>query len=221
MIIGVDMNFSKLQKSKVAWAKLNVEVPGDDIWKEFHNVKHLAKEHRSSYGSGWLSLTLHGKKPHWTEAIDRYPGYENEIDSKYPYDWTKISDECPITVEFIKSLPYTSFNRVRFMYLKAGGLIDYHRDTDKMSLSPLNISINQPDGCTFDVYDQSLGNNIKTIPFTDNSAFIVNIGHYHRVINRSDTDRLHIIVHGGFSQEFWKNTQNYITDYDTDFEVKI
>jgi hypothetical protein len=181
-------------------------------------IKYLAVNHRSSYGNGWQSLTLHGEKPHWTEAIDRYPTYENATDWNHEYHWTEIAESCPATVDYIKSLPYARLQRVRFMLLRAGGLIDYHRDVDKMSLNPLNISINMPANCEFNTYDYESATPQKTIPFENHSAFLVNIGHYHRVINRSNEDRLHMIVHGRFTNDFYNNPTTYIQSIDPEFK---
>lgn len=209
------MNWNDFTSSRKAFARLNTRPP-DGILQEFNNVKHLIVKHRSTYGSGWCSLTIHGEKPHWTEAINRYPGYSNIQDWNYNYHWTEVADQCPITVKYIKSLPFKKFARVRFMLLKAGGLIDYHRDVDYMNLYPLNISINNPLDCEFNIYDQNSSNPVKTIPFIDNSAFIVNIGLYHRVINRSQEDRLHIIVHGHYTDEFELNYEKFLIDQDND-----
>ena len=211
------MTWHNIQSSRAAWAKLNTTTPVG-ILQEFAQVKHLAVNHRSDYGSGWQSLTLHGEKPHWTEGINQYPGHKTDVDWQYNYHWTEIADVCPITVGYIKSLPYIKLQRVRFMLLRAGGLIDYHRDVDKMNLSPLNISINMPNQCEFNMYDYESATPQKTIPFTDNSAFIVNIGHYHRVINRSQEDRLHMIVHGKYTDDFYNNPTKYIHDIDPEFK---
>lgn len=207
------MSWEKFTKSRCAYAKYD-SIPPSGILEEFNNIKHLIVKHRSTYGSGWCSLTLHGAKPHWTEAIDRYPGYSNEVDWKYNYHWTEIAEQCPITVQYIKSLPFTKLQRVRFMLLKAGGLIDYHRDVAHMNLSPMNISVNNPIGCEFNVYDQESNKPIKTIPFTDNSVFIVNIGLYHRVINRSNEDRLHMIVHGQYDTKFTNDYKKHLLEVD-------
>tara|TARA_R110000851_G_scaffold113925_2_gene238751 strand:- start:334 stop:981 length:648 start_codon:yes stop_codon:yes gene_type:complete len=211
------MQWSNAQKSRAAWAKLRSSPP-TSILTEFNNVKHLVVNHRSSYGNGWQSLTLHGEKPHWTEAINHYPDHENDVDWQYDYHWTEIAEACPVTVNYIKSLPFARLQRVRFMLLRAGGLIDYHRDTHKMNLSPLNVSINMPDQCEFNTYDYLSEQPQKTIPFTDNSAFVVNIGHYHRVINRSNEDRLHMIVHGNYTHDFYNNPANYVEEIDPEFK---
>lgn len=211
------MGWETIQQSRTAWAQLNT-VPPLEIRTEFDRLRHLVVEHRSSYGSGWQSLTLHGERPHWTEAIDRYPGHENDKDWNYDYRWTEIAEHCPITVDYIKSLPFTRLQRVRFMLLRPGGLIDYHRDVNKMNLSPLNISINMPHGCEFNVYDYESEHHEKVIPFTDQTAFIVNIGHYHRVINRSNQDRLHMIVHGQYTPDFYNNPQKYISMVDSEYK---
>jgi hypothetical protein len=211
------MHWDTARASRAAWAKLK-NSPPTGIQEEFNNIKYLAVDHRSSYGSGWQSLTLHGEKPHWTEAIDQYPGYKHIKDWEHEYHWTEIAERCPLTVEYIKSLPFSKLHRVRFMLLRPGGLIDYHRDNSNMTLSPLNISFNMPEGCEFNIYDQESSEPIKTIPFTDNSAFLVNIGHYHRVINRSNEDRLHMIVHGRYINDFHNNPTNYVEGIDPEFK---
>lgn len=209
------MSWKEIQNSNIGWAKLKVHVPGPEIANEFKNIKHLVKYHRADYGAGWQSITLHGFKPHYTEGINHYKGFENFKDHEFEYHWTDIAAECPKTVEFIKSLPYERLQRVRFMYLKAGGLIDYHRDVNKYNLSPMNISINNPYGCEFNIFDQMSNKDKTTIPFKDNTAFLVNIGHYHRVINRSKEDRLHMIVHGKFTNNFYNNYNDYIEEWGT------
>jgi hypothetical protein len=211
------MSWTTIQQSRTAWAQLH-SAPPAEIRTEFDNLRHLVVEHRSSYGAGWQSLTLHGERPHWTEGIDRYPGHENDLDWKYDYHWTEVATQCPITVEYIKSLPFKKLQRVRFMLLRPGGLIDYHRDVNKMNLSPLNISINMPQGCEFTTYDYESEQHEKVVPFVDQSAFIVNIGHYHRVINRSNQDRLHMIVHGQYTQDFYNQPQNYISRVDPEYK---
>ena len=211
------MSWEKLQKSRAAWAQLD-STPPKEIYDEFNALRYLVVDHRSSYGAGWQSLTLHGEKIHWTEAIEQYPGHENDRDWNYEYHWTEIAELCPITVDYIKSLPFQRFQRVRFMLLRAGGLIDYHRDVNKMNLSPLNLSINMPKGCEFNVYDYESEQHEKRIPFEDQSAFIVNIGHYHRVINRSKEDRLHMIVHGQYTHDFYNHPEKYVRSIDPGFE---
>jgi len=201
------MKFSDVRTSERGWAKLKFTPPAGAL-SEWDKIKHLVKHHRADYGKGWMSLTLHGMKPHWTEAIDRYPGHEHEIDWEVDYQWTEIAEFCPQTVEFIKSLPFVKLHRVRFMYLKAGGIIDYHRDADYMNLSPINVSINNPKGCEFKFYkNEKL---YTKVPFTDQSAFLVNIGLAHRIDNNSDEDRLHMIVHGRYNQDFQDRFLNYI-----------
>jgi hypothetical protein len=201
------MKFSEVRKSERAWAKLKFRPPENGL-AEWERIKHLVKHHRADYGKGWMGLTLHGMKPHWTEAIDRYSGYEDQIDWEIDYHFTEIAEFCPSIVNFVQSLPFVKLHRVRFMYLKAGGIIDYHRDADYMNLSPINISFNNPRDCNFKFFkNEQL---YAKVPFTNSSTFLVNVGLNHRIDNNSDEDRLHMIVHGRFNQDFEDNFLNYV-----------
>jgi len=203
------MKFSEVRISERGWVKLKFTPPQQAL-NEWNTIKHLAKHHRMDYGKGWMSLTLHGMKPHWTEAIDRYPGYKDELDWEIDYHWTEIAEYCPETVNFVKTLPFTKLHRVRFMYLRAGGFIDYHRDSDHMNLTPINISINNPTACEFKFYKNEKF--YTKVPFENSSAFLVNIGLNHRIDNHSNQDRLHMIVHGRYNQDFENNFLNYVEE---------
>ena len=207
------MDLKELANSRCAWVKMNYEIPAEDILVEFKRIQHLLVNHRSDYSYGWQSLTLHGHNLHWTEAIDRYPGYEDQIDSNFDYHWTELAKECPSTTRFISSLPYSKLHRVRFMLLRKGGYIRFHRDTEKLTLSPLNISINNPKNCSFIVYDNILDIE-KLIPFENGTSFHVNIGLRHAVFNNANEDRLHIIVHGNYTDDFISQFKNLCFDYD-------
>lgn len=87
------------------------------------------------------------------------------------------------------------------MLLEGGASIPLHRDQQSKSLGPVNLALNNPDGCTFDMPD------IGEVPFAAGRAFLIDISNPHTVINRSPEDRYHLIVHGlwnansGFAQE--------------------
>lgn len=203
-------HWNELRRSWTPWLRLNCEPPVDHIWREFEAVQHRLVNHREDYGRGWKSLTLHGLKPEWTEAAEQYAGYEKFNDQTAPYDWTEIAALCPETVRFIKSLPYTKFFRVRFMYLEPGGEIQLHRDTDQPNLSPLNIAIRHPEPCHFDMYHGETKSYLGRVPFSEGRAFFVNIGTYHQVQNLSDQGRLHMIIHGRQSEDFNRNPQAFM-----------
>ena len=57
---------------------------------------------------------------------------------------------CPITTKFFKEVfPYKTYYRLRFMLLEPQGYITPHIDADINKLSPINIALNNPNGCNF------------------------------------------------------------------------
>lgn len=176
------------------WPFFRLSALDDQPWKEMHAeaaslVDHF-KSHRDYYGSGWKSLTLHGLNED-TQTLDSY----NEDRSKTieELDWTWVADKCPVTKKFLTDVwPAEYLNRVRFMLLEPGGYVLPHRDRpeDQSRLSVCNISLNNPDGCQFLMKDRGV------VEFDDaGSALLMDISNEHAVWNRSDTPRLHMIIH--------------------------
>jgi len=88
------------------------------------------------------------------------------------------------------------YYRVRFMLLEPGGFISPHIDTEKSSLSPVNIALNHPEGCIFKMEKHGV------VPMKPGVAMMLDVGNRHAYINKSKEDRIHIIVHGKPSQKF-------------------
>lgn len=167
------------------YLKLDIEVPYADILSEAEEVKELRVKHRvddtwSSYNhEGWSSLCLYGAGPEITYQTND------------ALNWTIIADKCPKTVEWIKKYWQitNTTGRIRFMWLKPQGYILPHNDRDQSGLYETNIAITQPGGCCFRFLDYG------TVPFTQGSAYALDISKRHMVYNNSDQERLHIIVH--------------------------
>lgn len=181
---------------------IKFDFDADLLLKECLSVDDLFFDHRSqdktgSYGHrGWKSLTLHGIDKHKTEHFTKY-GFTSLDEAKY--HWTDICDKVPNLAEFLKSLPYNKFDRVRIMKLEAGGFIMPHSDNKyQRAFSPLNIAINNPEGCCFVFKDKGI------VPFTPRLGMILDVGREHMVINQSNEARYHIIVHGHYSKKFYK-----------------
>lgn len=183
--------------SGLPWLKLQLPFPIDwaKILEEIKGVDHLFVSHREKGGhSGWSSLVLHGLKPEWTESYEAY-GYNEEPYNEY--HWTEICEHLPYTTNLFKNVfPYKRYFRLRLMRLSPGGYILPHRDDHWSHLGPLNISVNQPSGC------EMVMENGGTVPFTDKSAFSLDISRLHSVWNRSDENRYHIIVHGDVDEQW-------------------
>lgn len=144
--------------------------------------KHLSYNHE-----GWSAITLHGISPTATENYEQY-GFKSVEDANY--HWTEVCDLFPKCVEFIKSLKYSKYDRVRIMKLAAGGYIMPHVDGPGRVFGPLNIAINNPELCNFYFKDYGV------VPFSQGQGNFLDIGNEHIVWNRSTQDRYHFIVHG-------------------------
>jgi hypothetical protein len=173
------------------YAPVNVKLDINKVSEELNRLQYFFVPHRehdkiSSYGhEGWEALTLHGIDYDKTENYDRY-GYESEA----AYRWTEVCDYAPHIVETIRRLPYQSFGRVRIMRLKPGGYIMPHVDGPGKIFGPVNLPLTQPQGCRFVFKD------IGTVPFKVGQGFMLDIGRQHCVVNESNEDRYHIIIHG-------------------------
>jgi hypothetical protein len=169
------------------WLALDIQVPHLEILKEIHNVAGYFVAHRDEYNTnlGWESFCIHGKSYDATRESEFY----NDL---RPMTWTKEAVELmPITVNYFKNAwPCTVYDRLRIMKLSPGAIIEVHQDYQgPLRMGPINIAITQPIDCKFYIEGQGV------VPFKPGSAVWLDIGRRHCVINDSDQDRYHIIVH--------------------------
>jgi hypothetical protein len=177
------------------WAPLLPAIPfdGQAIIEELQQVDHLFVEHRAndkihSYGhEGWYSLVLHGIDETKTENYDRY-GFKSQEEANYR--WTDVCSIIPQTADFVKQLPFTDHGRVRIMRLAPGGHIMPHTDGPGRIFGPFNFALNNPPGCQFVFKDRG------TVPFEPGLGMFLDIGRQHAIVNKSDTPRYHVIIHG-------------------------
>lgn len=173
-------------RSNLPWLKLTIPVPYEIIKEEIKNIENYFVSHRDDYNEhiNWQSFCIHGKSFDATREDDYYK-------DDRPYKWTAEALELmPQTVEYFKNWPRKEFTRIRVMKLAPDGIISVHRDAELPgNLSPINIAITQPANCKF------VMENYGEIPFTQGSAFILNVSNRHTVINDSHEYRYHIIVH--------------------------
>jgi hypothetical protein len=174
------------------WFKLSRlnNQPYKEMYAEAAALIDEFKPHREEYGHGWKSLTLHGLNDD-TQSLAQYGDNRDEVLKQL--HWTWVADRCPTTKKFLTDVwPAEFLNRVRFMLLEPGGYILPHQDRpdDQKRLSVCNISLNNPPGCEFVMKD------FGTVPFKDEgSAFLMDISNVHSVWNRSNTPRIHMIIH--------------------------
>lgn len=156
-------------------------------------IKHRDKDKLNSYfHEGWNAVTLHGIDTQKTENYDRY-GFKTEEDANY--DWTEVCEYLPTLTNFIKSLNYSKYGRVRIMKLNAGGYIMPHTDGKGRIFGPLNIAINNPINCNFMFKEKGV------VPFKKGRGVFLDLGLEHAVWNNSNEDRYHVIVHGHINPE--------------------
>ena len=181
--------------SNLPWIKLTISVPYDIINEEIKNIENYFVLHRSDYNEhvDWQSFCIHGKSFDATRE-DAY--YKDDR----PYVWTPEALRLmPQTVEYFKHWPHAEFFRVRVMKLAPGGIISVHKDADLPGvLGPINIAITQPPNCKF------VMENYGAVPFTQGSAFVLNVSNRHTVLNDSNEYRYHIIVHQSNDAKFDK-----------------
>jgi hypothetical protein len=173
--------------SGLPWLVLDIEVPYKKILEEIHNISEYFVAHRDDYNTnlGWESFCIHGKSYDAT----REPEFYND---DRPLTWTKEAIELmPCTTDYFKNTwPCAEYDRLRVMKLSPGSMIEVHQDCDgPMRMDPINIAITQPAECKFYVEGHGV------VPFNPGSAVWLDIGYRHCVINDSDKDRYHIIVH--------------------------
>jgi hypothetical protein len=191
-----------VNRSSLPWLQLALEFDYQAILAEAIAIKHLFVAHRDQdqgayRHKGWRSICLHGVSSDKTNHFTQY-GYKSNDET--PYIWTEIADLCPITTKFFKEIfPFNIYYRVRFMLLDPQGYITPHTDSDQHKLSPINIALNNPIGCNFKMQGHE-----GYVPFEPGSAFILDVGNTHAVLNNSDEDRYHMIVHGKPNEKFKK-----------------
>ena len=184
---------------------LPFELPYKDMLKEAEALTSCFVPHRDGgYEDhwGWKSLCIRGLSSCHTASHDSY-GFKNADgtsmkDVDVPYIWTDICKWAPKTYQFFRdTFAYKWMARVRFMLLEPGGYISPHRDTERHYMGPVNIALNNPNGCDFIMKDRGV------VPFNDGTANKLCIGYEHIVYNNSDEPRFHIIVHGAPKSDPW------------------
>ena len=167
------------RKSPHHWVELDFKVPIQDILEEYSKL--TLKEHRPEDNHiGWFGVAVYGTddtRSHWETGKG---------------EWK----DCPKIKQFIKSLPYSKIDQVRFLVLKPNGHIKEHIDVpDRNWLDPLHIAITYPDGCVF--------NQNGIVPFSPGKSFVINIHYPHSVINNSSEDRIHLVINGKKRKDFY------------------
>ncbi len=184
------------------------DCPYELMLEEARSLKDLFVAHRAAdlndgyQHEGWASLCVHGLAAQKTDFFTKYGNWESE--AKAPFVWTEIAERAPETVRYFRDIfPHDRYYRLRYMLLRPGGYIQPHQDRNFHLLSPVNLALNNPEGCYFKMEGQGY------VPFRNSSAFAVDIGNRHAVWNSSNEDRFHIIVHGEFNH-LWAKWEEWV-----------
>lgn len=181
--------------------KLDLDIDYKGMLEEAKRLKDRYVTHRvGDYRhSGWKSIALHGLSESSTDYYKAY-GYDSSIKAARDSVWTQAALESPITLDFLQNhFPCNQFARVRFMLLEAGGHITTHTDSSKPILENINISLSNPDGC---VWHWDHDNTTMDMP--PGNAWAMNIHYPHSIVNNSNEDRYHLIIHRADSTDEWK-----------------
>lgn len=181
-------------KNNIPFLNLDLDFDINEWQKESVAAEKFYVPHREMQNhKGWKSCCIHGISIEKTGIWRKYSEYEPN------YSWTMLSNLTPSIKDFCLKLPFERFARIRFMKLDSGGWIEPHNDTptdvpDNFSLLdhliPINIAIDHPDDCFMSLKD------FGTIPWKNGDVKIVNITNDHSVINLSNKNRTHLIIHG-------------------------
>lgn len=185
--------------------KLDLSFDYMGMLKEAQNLRERFVTHRPGEyeHKGWKSLVLHGLSETSTDYYKEY-GYTSSIKAAEDSVWTKAAEESPITMNFLLNIfPKSKFARVRFMLLEAGGHINTHTDSSKPILENINISLSNHKNCIW-----HWDHDNTTLEMPPGSAWAMNIHYPHRIVNNSNEDRYHLIVHRVDSSDEWKDLIN-------------
>lgn len=192
--------------SEGKYLKLDIEVPYKEILKEaFALIDKFTPHRQGEYAhDGWEGLTIHGLEWNKHENFDTY-GYAKGKDASNDYRWTEIADLCPVTTNWLQNyFPCKKYGRVRFMLLRAGGEIAMHNDSPSgiKLIENINVALNNPKGCKW------IWGDGEELIMEEGGVYAMNLAYDHSVVNKSNEDRIHIIIarHDGLDE--WKTLMN-------------
>ena len=184
--------------SSTEYVQMDFDVPVSTILQEYESVKDKLVIHRPDDGyKDWCAVTLYGFDSDKTNSH-----WEYDRRKKRPAI-TDVGEQCPKTIDWVKSLPYARIDDVRFLVIKPKGYITKHIDVPERNwLEPLNICLSYPAGNKFVL-------NNKEVDYVPGMPLVLNIHYEHYVENNSQEERIHLLVHGKKKQEFWNHVETF------------
>lgn len=185
-------NLESVYSLELPWLFLEspIVVPHQEMLREALALSDFFVSHRGD-AWGWKGLCLYGISHAHTQLLSDYD-IEDTAENRQRYcSFTDVCKKlCPVTYQFLKSLDYDQFSRVRFMLLEPGGYILPHKDQSRYLFGSLNIALSHPESCHF------LVNPCGEIPLKKGDMFLFANGYEHAVINNSNEPRIHLLIHG-------------------------
>jgi hypothetical protein len=176
--------------SEGRYLKLAIALPYREMCAEaFALIDRFSPHRGEEYGTkGWESLTIHGLGWNKHESYSAY-GYANGKDASNDMHWTEIADLCPVTTKWLSDVfPCNKYGRVRFMLLRAGGEIALHNDSSIKLIENINVALNNPVGCKW------IWSNGEELIMEPGGVYAMNLHYHHSIINKSNEDRMHMII---------------------------
>lgn len=188
--------------SNSKYLKLDISVPHERMLDEAKKCeKDFIPYRMNDTNSSWYSLPLIGLGKDKPYSWETYAGSAKEAAEKTV--WTENCKKCPIITNWLTSVyPSKLYGRTRLMLLKAGGRINFHKDMDYSVLAAVNVALNNPKNCKWHWRDG------ESLEFSAGDAYAMNLSYEHSIVNDSDQDRYHLIIHNyDFTRECKKMFQ--------------
>jgi len=187
--------------SSAKYLELDISFPYQAVAQEVCNLKDKFIKYRQSDSEDkWSSLPIIGKSSTEPYSWNNYD-YKDAREAALDMTWTEVADCCPETVKWLEEqYPSDSYGRTRFMLLEKGGEIKPHKDTEHSVLGAINIPITNPKGCVWVWPDDN-----ETLEMIPGKVYAMNLSHTHSVINPSQEDRFHLIIHHYDSTAEWRD----------------
>lgn len=181
------------------YLKLDIKVPHEQMLEEAQRLRSDFIPYRpDATNECWHSLPLIGLGKDKPYSWEKYANNAKEAAEKTI--WTDFCKECPVTSKWLReTYPSNLYGRVRFMLLEAGGYINYHKDMDYSVLGAVNVALNNPPECKWHWKDN------ESLAFLPGDAYAMNLSYEHSIINDSNEDRYHLIIHHYDSTTEFKN----------------
>lgn len=207
-----------LNQSDFGWIELDLDIDAEAWKKDAEQATSFFVPHREEESQGWNSCCIHGISIDRTGAWTQY-GYTDE--AMVPYNWTLLATLTHKITKFWKDqFPSDKYRRIRFMELEPISAITPHSDMpgrlpgeenfNALEFGvPVNIAVVHPEDCHMVLQGKGI------VPFKEGRAFIINIRHYHSVINFSTQNRIHVIGHSyGYGSKLEKFADLVVRSYE-------